>query len=146
MIRGPKFEVNAEPWDSYLSKCRSPWLSRIIHRSKTLKFHLDGSSRIFVNVWRCFRGIWNIVLFLFGNITARRSIAEREIKFYFIAGRIIARRAIKLLIMQLCNFISRWLRKKWRRWENSTMNSLIFVRNTLHIKKLCNDLSLLSSE
>ena len=40
-------------------------------------------------------------LFLFGNITARRTIAEREIKFYFIARRIIARRAIKLLIMQL---------------------------------------------
>ena len=40
-------------------------------------------------------------LFLFGNITARRTIAEREIKFYFIARRIIARRTIKLLIMQL---------------------------------------------
>ena len=41
------------------------------------------------------------ILFLFGNITARRTIAEREIKFFFIARRIIARRPIKLLIMQL---------------------------------------------
>ena len=40
-------------------------------------------------------------LFLFGNITARRTIAERLIKYNFIARRIIARRAIKLLIMQL---------------------------------------------
>ena len=40
-------------------------------------------------------------LFLFVNITARRTIAEREKKFYFIARRIIARRAIKLLIIQL---------------------------------------------
>ena len=35
---------------------------------------------------------------MFGNITARRTMAEREIKFYIIARRIIARQAI---IMQL---------------------------------------------
>ena len=40
-------------------------------------------------------------LFLFANITACRTIAEREIKFYFTPRRIIARQPIKLLIMQL---------------------------------------------
>ena len=34
---------------------------------------------------------------LFGNITARRTIAEREIKYYFIARRFIVQRAIELL-------------------------------------------------
>ena len=43
-----------------------------------------------------FAGDIEYFLFLIGNITARRTIAEREIKF-----NIIARRAIKLLIMQL---------------------------------------------
>ena len=51
---------------------------------------------------KCEIGQFNlIILFLFGNITTRCTIAEREIKFYFIARRIIVRRPIKLLIMQL---------------------------------------------
>ena len=71
--------------------------------------------------WKCERKIsdciWNLSTankdFYFCSVTllpgSRRTMAEREIKFYFITRRIIARRAIKLTLFPADT------EKKWRR-------------------------------
>ena len=83
---------------------------------------------------------------MFGNITARRAIAEREIKFYFIARRIIAPRAIKLLIMQLYFPLTAEKMEAMRKLNEKLSD---FCKKHASYKKILQrfkDLSLLSSE
>ena len=55
-----------------------------------------------------------IILFFFDNITYRRAIEEREIKYHFISrcskGTPLAQRAIKLTLLTAHYFIARWIK------------------------------------